>query len=95
MGKAQFIKEVTDGLIAPPQYFPQNVLLNIGGNIKSVDEIVSIGTKPLSVKEVRSIVKDSGAIILDTRKTEAFSAAHIPDSIFIGLDDNFAPWRAL
>jgi glyoxylase-like metal-dependent hydrolase (beta-lactamase superfamily II)/rhodanese-related sulfurtransferase len=92
MSKAEFIKEVIDGLISPPQYFPQNVLMNIGGDLKSVDEIVSIGTTPLTVKAVKSILKDTDAIILDARNTAAFAAAHIPGAIFIGLDDNFAPW---
>ena len=30
--------------------------------------------------------------MIDTRKKEDFARKHIPGSIFIGLDDNFAPW---
>jgi hydroxyacylglutathione hydrolase len=32
------------------------------------------------------------ALVLDSRSKEAFLAEHIPGSIFIGLDDHFAPW---
>ncbi len=92
MTKAEFIKEVTDGLIEPPQYFPHNVLMNITGGLKSIDEIVSTGVKPLTVNEVQTLVKDAGALLLDTRNNQSFADAHIPGSVFIGLDDNFAPW---
>lgn len=92
MTKAEFIKEVTDGLIDPPQYFPHNVLMNIGGGLRSIDEIINTGVKPLTVAEVQHLVKDNDTLILDTRNTAAFANAHIPGSVFIGLDDNFAPW---
>ena len=32
------------------------------------------------------------ALILDVRHQDDFAKAHIPNSIFIGLDGGFAPW---
>ena len=45
MTRDEFIKEVTDGLVAPPQYFPFNVLMNIKGGIPSIDDVIKRGTK--------------------------------------------------
>lgn len=92
MTKAEFIKEVTDGLVAPPQYFPSNVLMNLRGGILSVDEIVKKGTAPLTPREFQTVWETLEAVVIDTRKKEEFAAKHLPGSIFIGLDDNFAPW---
>jgi glyoxylase-like metal-dependent hydrolase (beta-lactamase superfamily II)/rhodanese-related sulfurtransferase len=92
MTKDEFIKEVTDGLVEPPQYFPSNVLMNLRGGIESIDAILQKGNQPLRVKEFQDAWEATEAIVLDTRSKEAFVAAHIPGSVFIGLDDNFAPW---
>ena len=92
MTKEQFIKEVTDGLVEPPQYFPYNVLMNLKGGIESVDEIVAKGNIPLTVREFQAVWETMEALVLDTRCKEAFVAEHIPGSIFIGLDNLFAPW---
>lgn len=92
MGREEFIKEVTDGLTEPPQYFPLNVLRNVGGNKESFDDILKKGCRPLHVKEFQSLWESSDAVVLDTRSKEAFVCHYIPGSIFIGIDDNFAPW---
>jgi len=31
-------------------------------------------------------------LVLDVRAPEEFAKSHVPNSIFIGLDGNFAPW---
>lgn len=92
MTEAEFVKEVTDGLVEPPQYFPSNVLMNLRGGVESIDNIIQRGTQPLAVKEFQVIWETLEALVIDTRKKEAFAKAHIPGSIFIGLDDQFAPW---
>lgn len=92
MTKDEFIKELTDGLVAPPQYFPSNVLMNLRGGILSVDEIIKKGTAPLSPSEFQTVWETLDAVVIDARKKEDFAKKHIPGSIFIGLDDNFAPW---
>ena len=91
MTREEFVKEVTDGLLPPPQYFPLNVKLNKEG-YEHVDTILERGTRPLSPDEFEQVANESGAIILDVRHQDDFSKGHIPRSIFIGLDGSFAPW---
>ncbi|MCH3881731.1 MULTISPECIES: MBL fold metallo-hydrolase [Tenacibaculum] len=91
MTKAEFIKEVTDGLLPPPAYFPLNVKLNKEG-YKSLDQVVSISKKPLSVSEFELVANETDAIILDVRHQSEFIKGFIPQSIFIGLGGTFAPW---
>jgi len=90
MTKDEFIKEVTDGLLPPPAYFPLNVKMNREG-YESIDDVLETGAKPLS-PEAFETVAETGALVLDVRKPQEFAQAHIPNSIFIGLDGSFAPW---
>jgi len=91
MTKDEFIKEVTDGLLPPPAYFPLNVKLNKEG-YKDIDDVIETSTKPLSAKEFEFIANETGAIILDVRHQTEFIKGFIPQSIFIGIDGGFAPW---
>ncbi|WP_334056012.1 MBL fold metallo-hydrolase [Polaribacter sp. P097] len=91
MTKEEFIKEVTDGLLPPPAYFPLNVKLNKEG-YKDIDDVIETSTKPLSAKEFEFIANETGAIILDVRHQTEFIKGFIPQSIFIGIDGGFAPW---
>ena len=90
MTKDEFIKEVLDGLLDPPKYFPDNVMLNKEGYDES-DEIINRSLKALTAEEFASRLKEK-ITILDVRSVEDFSSSHIPGSIFIGLDGRFAPW---
>lgn len=90
MTKAEFVKEVTDGLLPPPAYFPLNVQLNKQG-YQDVDEIIA-NNSALSAKDFEASAKENDALILDVRSSADFANAHIPGSIFIGLDGQFAPW---
>ena len=91
MTKEEFVKEVTDGLLPPPAYFPLNVKLNKEG-YKNIDDIIKTSAKPLSVKDFELIANESDAIILDVRHQSEFIKGFIPQSIFIGIDGGFAPW---
>ncbi len=90
MTKEEFIREVLDGLLDPPKYFPDNVMLNKEGYDES-DEIINRSFNSLTAKEVDRRLKEK-ITILDVRGVEDFSSSHIPGSIFIGLDGRFAPW---
>lgn len=89
--KEQFIKEILTGLVTPPGYFPQNVLLNIKG-YESFDTILSKGTKALSVNDFEVIANETQALIIDTRKSQVFNKGFIPNSINISIDGSFATW---
>src|SRR6185436_16778174 len=54
--KADFVKSVTDGLEAPPDYFPINARINKEG-YDSIDELVTKGTKQLSIKEFKEFTE--------------------------------------
>ncbi|MBL7912801.1 MAG: MBL fold metallo-hydrolase [Bacteroidia bacterium] len=89
--KEQFIKEILTGLVTPPGYFPQNVLLNIKG-YESIDAVLKRGTKELSVQEFEAAANETDAVIIDTRDANVFTNGFIPNSINIGIDGSFATW---
>ena len=91
MTREEFIKEVTDGLEPPPQYFPLNVKMNKSG-YDDIDDVLSRGLNPLDPDSFEVLANEAGAIILDVRHQDEFVKGHIPQSIFIGLDGGFAPW---
>jgi rhodanese-related sulfurtransferase len=89
--ESQFIKEVTEGLLPPPFYFPENVALNKKG-AKSIDTVMKTGLIPLSPNEFEKIANAELALIIDTRHNDDFEKGFIPNSIFIGIKGDFAPW---
>ncbi|MBI5371867.1 MAG: MBL fold metallo-hydrolase [Sphingobacteriales bacterium] len=91
MSKTEFIKEVTTGLVAPPAYFPLNVMLNIQG-YESIDQVLKRGKQALSPDAFETAATETGALVLDTRDPQLFAAGFIPNSINIGIDGQFAPW---
>jgi rhodanese-related sulfurtransferase len=91
MTEAEFVKEVTTGLMPPPAYFPMNVMLNKKG-YDSIDEVLKRGSHTLSPRAFEAAANETGAIVLDTRDAETFAKGFIPNSINIGIDGNFAPW---
>ncbi len=91
MTKEEFIKEVTDGLLPPPQYFPKNAMMNKTG-YDSIDEVMQRGNHSFSVREFEVAAEEHDALILDVRSKEEFVKGFIPGSIFISLDGGFATW---
>ena len=94
MSKEKFIDEVLDGLMPPPGYFPENVLMNIKG-YESIDEVLHKGTQALSPTEFEVTANETDALLLDTRDAQTFAKGFIPNSINIGIDGNFAPWAGI
>lgn len=91
MTRDEFIKEVTDGLLPPPAYFPLNVKLNKEG-YDSIDTVIERGAKALRPEEFELIANEMDALVLDVRHQADFIRGFIPQSIFIGLSGSFAPW---
>ncbi len=89
--KEAFIKEVLTGLVAPPAYFPLNVLMNIKG-YDSIDTVIERGSHAMSPEAFEAAANETGAIILDTRKAQDFAKGFVPNSINIGVEGSFAPW---
>lgn len=91
MTRDEFIREVTDGLLPSPAYFPENVRLNKEG-YESIDQVLNRGTRALEVEAFEAAANESEALVLDTRAAQVFANSFIPNSINIGIDGSFAPW---
>ena len=89
--KEAFIEAVLDGLLPPPAYFPMNVAMNKKG-YDSFDSVLNNGLRALSPEEFETAAETMDAVMLDTRAPGDFAVAHIPRSINIGIDGQFAPW---
>ena len=91
MSRADFIAEVTDGLLPPPAYFPENVALNKKA-IPGFEAILAEAGKAFEPSAFEAMANEMEALVLDTRKPQDYARGHIPNSINIGIDGGFAPW---
>ena len=91
MSKSEFVKEVTDGLMPPPAYFPENVMMNIRG-YESIDTVLERGTHAMDPAAFEAAANETDAVMLDTRDAEIFAKGFVPNSINIGINGGFAPW---
>lgn len=90
ISREAFIKELTTGILPAPQYFAKNAMLNKSG-YDSIDAVIERGNVALSIDEFAQQIAN-GALVLDVRKKEDYAKEHIPGSIFIGIDGQFAVW---
>ena len=91
MTEAEFVAEVTDGLLPPPAYFGMNVAMNKSG-IESFETVFNNGMKAINATEFEVVAEETGALILDTRNNRDFAKGYVPQSINIGINGDFAPW---
>jgi len=86
--KAAFVELLTAELPDRPKYFATDVELNRTG-APLLSELRALPA--MSPAEVLA-AQEAGVVVLDTREDEAFAAAHVPGSINISLDGQFASW---
>jgi len=88
MPREEFVAMMTADLPEAPAYFGRDVALNREGPsaLSSLPAPAS-----LSPDEVRRRAS-SGAVVLDTRPSAEFGAAHVPGALNIGLGGQFASW---
>ncbi|MFK7783184.1 rhodanese-like domain-containing protein [Psychroserpens sp.] len=91
MTKAEFVEEVLDGIAPPPQYFAKNAMMNKTG-YDSFETVLKSGNSPLNPEDFEAMANHEEALVLDVRPQSEYIKAHIPNSIFIGLNGQFAPW---
>jgi glyoxylase-like metal-dependent hydrolase (beta-lactamase superfamily II)/rhodanese-related sulfurtransferase len=90
MTKKEFIHEVIDGLLPPPLYFPLNAKLNREG-YENVEDIIRDAVA-YDAETFEMVANEIDTVILDVRHQDDYAKGHIPKSIFIGIDGDFAPW---
>jgi len=88
--REEFIRQVTDGILPPPQYFFEDARINKDG-YESIDSVMKENSKPLSVAEFKNAIKN-GALVLDTRKADDFENGFVSGSLNIGLNGQVAVW---
>lgn len=86
-----FIREVTDGILPPPQYFAKNAAINKHG-YERFEQVMEKGFKALLPDAFELLANQTGALILDVRDAQLFAQGFIPSAINIGLGGQFAPW---
>lgn len=91
MTEAEFVNEVTEGLLPPPAYFGMNVAMNKKG-YQSFETVLNNGMRAIEVSDFEKVADDTGALLLDTRNNADFAKGFIPQSINIGINGDFAPW---
>ncbi len=91
MSKNEFVKEVLDGMPPPPQYFAKNAMMNKMG-YDSFETVLKTGNVGLKPDDFEAIANHEDAMVLDVRTESDFIKGHVPNSIFIGLNGQFAPW---
>jgi glyoxylase-like metal-dependent hydrolase (beta-lactamase superfamily II)/rhodanese-related sulfurtransferase len=91
MTKAEFVKEVLDGIPPPPQYFAKNAMMNKMG-YDTFETVLKKGDIALDTEEFEALANHESALILDVRHQADYLKGHIPNSIFIGINGGFAPW---
>lgn len=89
--KEAFIKVVTEGLTAPPQYFPINAMINKEG-YENLNAVLEKGLQALNIAAFKTKTAEDNVIVLDTRSSSTFTEGFVPGSISIGLDGRFAEW---
>jgi glyoxylase-like metal-dependent hydrolase (beta-lactamase superfamily II)/rhodanese-related sulfurtransferase len=86
----EFVHLLTDDLPPAPEYFAQEVELNRKG-ARCLSELPALAA--LSARDVLR-QQQNGAVVVDTRPTIQFAAAHVPGSIHISLTGQYASWAA-
>jgi rhodanese-related sulfurtransferase len=86
----EFVHLLTDNLNAAPEYFKKEVDLNRRG-AAALSQLPPLAA--LSAADVERL-QNEGAVVMDTRPTALFGAAHVPGSIHISLTGQYASWAA-
>ena len=91
MTKAEFVKELLEGMPPPPSYFKQNALLNKSG-YNNFDDVLENSNKALGIEEFKDYMISKKSLVIDVRHQNEFINKHIPNSLFVGLNGSFATW---
>jgi rhodanese-related sulfurtransferase len=87
MPKDAFVKMMTADLPEVPQYFPVDVELNRAG----ADPLSAPTPAALAPAAVQARSR-AGAVVLDVRDAASYGAGHVPGSLNVALQGQFASW---
>lgn len=87
MSRDAFIRMMTTNLPEVPAYFPKDVERNRAGAVALGELSEALPIEPVDLWTLRSTY-----CVLDVRPVGDFGAAHVPGSVHIGLDGQFASW---
>lgn len=85
MTKEEFVQTVAANQPEVPMYFPKSAAQNLKGSV-SLDEL------PKPAKLSSEEILNFDGVVIDVRQNVEYGAAHIPNSINIGLGGQFASW---
>lgn len=88
MSKEEFVRMMTIDLPEAPNYFSMDAQLNRKGAVP-LDELPA---PPAMLPAEVDKRMEQGALVLDVREAAAFGTGHVPGSINIGLNGQFASW---
>jgi glyoxylase-like metal-dependent hydrolase (beta-lactamase superfamily II)/3-mercaptopyruvate sulfurtransferase SseA len=88
MSREDFVRLTTADLPEQPRYFALDVELNRGGAAPLAALPLPAALSPAEVQRWAL----AGALVLDVRSAAAFGAGHVPGSINVGLQGQFASW---
>jgi glyoxylase-like metal-dependent hydrolase (beta-lactamase superfamily II)/rhodanese-related sulfurtransferase len=90
MAKDEFVRMMTADLPEAPSYFPKDAEINRTGAPALLEVSRPVGLAPEEVWKLAA----TGHLILDVRSAAEFGAGHVPGSINVGLNGQFAIWTA-
>jgi rhodanese-related sulfurtransferase/glyoxylase-like metal-dependent hydrolase (beta-lactamase superfamily II) len=85
----EFVHRQLSGLLDYPRYYRRMAELNRSGPRLLAD---LEPTRPISPDELAALLDDPGVVIVDARPRLEFAAAHIPGSLNIDREDDFASY---
>ena len=88
MSKDAFVRMLTSDLPEVPQYFPTDVEINRRGAAPLAERKMPA---PLAPRELAAR-QQQGAIVLDVRDAASYGAGHVPGSLNVALQGQFASW---
>lgn len=85
MSREEFVKAVTSDQPEVPAYFPLSAAQNLKGSV-SLEEL------PKPARLTTDDLLQFDGVIIDVRPNTEYGAAHVPNSVNIGLGGQFASW---
>jgi glyoxylase-like metal-dependent hydrolase (beta-lactamase superfamily II)/rhodanese-related sulfurtransferase len=86
--REQFIQQLTTNLPPRPEYFPQDAQINRAG-AATLSELPALN--PIAAEELKPLL-EQGIVTIDVRPGDEFAAGHVPGSISLPLNGQFATW---